>query len=329
MIETLRPGRQREDFSMPAPVPPKPPDKKDAPVRSPTRLEFADEIQAAIRAREAELAGLSAPQPEPERERRDLSRHVAHAPEPAGTGTPVQPYRPSLRPPTPVLVVFDDGGDEGQTIRLRGDRFVIGRSEGDLLIPHDGQISGRHAELVRHQDEEAAWLWTLTDLNSTNGSFVRAGAALLKDGQEFLIGRTRYRLEANAGIFASGDTDLETPAPSATASARPTVPWISASAVSVPSIVELTSSGPGSRVSLVKPEYWIGSDRAACEIAPTDDPFVSPRHARVYRDSKGRWHVGNNKSANGVWVRVEQMDLTGSCFFQIGEQRFAFKVPRP
>jgi hypothetical protein len=116
---------------------------------------------------------------------------------------------------------------------------------------------------------------------------------------------------------------------SAPAPSRATVPWISASTVPVPSLVELTPNGPGARVSLIKSEYWIGSDRAACLISPVDDPFVSPRHARLYRDSKGRWHLANNKSANGVWVRVEQMDLTGSCYFQLGEQRFAFKVPRP
>ena len=49
-------------------------------------------------------------------------------------------------------------------------------------------------------------------------------------------------------------------------------------------------------------------------------------HARLYRDAKGRWHVANNKSANGVWVRAEQMPLTGSCQFQVGEQRFLFRV---
>jgi hypothetical protein len=73
-------------------------------------------------------------------------------------------------------------------------------------------------------------------------------------------------------------------------------------------------------------EYWIGSDRAACEVTPTDDPYVSPRHAKLSRDSKGRWQVSNNRSVNGVWVRIEHTDLTGSCH---GEQRFSFKVSQP
>src|SRR5437660_507910 len=152
---------------MSAPVPPKPPDRKAAVVRSPTRLEFAEDIRAAIHARQAELAGEAAPPPSRERPRPERKATVA---EPAIPH--VEAYRPSLRPPIALLVVFDDGAEDGQTIRLRGDRFLIGRSEGDLLIPHDGQMSARHAELVRRQDEDGAWVWTLTDLGSTNGSFV-------------------------------------------------------------------------------------------------------------------------------------------------------------
>ena len=39
--------------------------------------------------------------------------------------------------------------EKEEWLRLRGDRVVIGRSEGDVLIPHDAMISGRHAELSR------------------------------------------------------------------------------------------------------------------------------------------------------------------------------------
>jgi hypothetical protein len=36
--------------------------------------------------------------------------------------------------------------------------------------------------------------------------------------------------------------------------------------------------------------------------------------------------VASNKAPNGVWVRIEQTELRASCYFQIGEQRFSFKV---
>ena len=231
---------------------------------------------------------------------------------------PARLFKPSLRPPVALLIVFDNGADDGETVRVRGERFVIGRSEGDLLLPHDGQVSGRHAELVRHHNDDGSWDWVLTDLGSTNGTFVRAGSAVLKDGQELLIGRTRYRFDA--GMTAP------TPDGDAPALPRTTVTWDSDAGPPLPSLVELLPSGVGARLPLLESEYWAGADRTACAIVPTDDPFVSPRHARLTRDAKGRWHIANNKSVNGVWLRVEQMELASSCQFQIGEQRFSFKV---
>jgi pSer/pThr/pTyr-binding forkhead associated (FHA) protein len=305
---------------MPDPVPPNPPPKRPpvdpaklgAP-RMPTRLESADEIRAAIQAR---LGGGNVLAP--------VVPTLPQQPTPVPASSPpvaaaaVHLFKPTERPPIALLHVFDDGTDEGEIIRLRGDRVVIGRSEGDLLLPHDGLVSAKHAELVRHQEEDKSWVWVLSDLGSTNGTFVRAGAAPLKDGQEFIIGRTRYRFEAG---------ENQEPVADAPGSPKGTIAWNSAAGVSLPSIVELAKTGPGATVPLLQTEYWIGSDASACAIVAAPDPFASPRHARIHRDAKNRWHIANNKSANGVWVRIEQMDLASSCQFQIGEQRFSFKVP--
>src|SRR5436190_8994371 len=68
------------------------------------------------------------------------------APTPAATEQapssqpPASIYRPTVRAPVAILTVFDDGKSDGEVIRIRGERFVIGRSEGDLLLPHDGRI---------------------------------------------------------------------------------------------------------------------------------------------------------------------------------------------
>ena len=51
---------------------------------------------------------------------------------------------------------------------------MIGRTEGDVLIPHDDMISGQHAELTRRQ-EPGRCRWHLADLNSRNGTYVRVG----------------------------------------------------------------------------------------------------------------------------------------------------------
>ena len=57
------------------------------------------------------------------------------------------------------------------------------------------------------------------------------------------------------------------------------------------------------------------------------DPLVSARHARVRRQDDGRWVLENNKSVNGVWLRVEQISFKGTCRFMLGEQRFVIHAP--
>jgi hypothetical protein len=68
-------------------------------------------------------------------------------------------------------------------------------------------------------------------------------------------------------------------------------------------------------------EYWIGSD-PACAICRPGDLFLEPRHVRLYREANGTWHAQNNKTANGLWLKVPQITVADSCSFQIGEQRF-------
>ncbi|MCI0460514.1 MAG: FHA domain-containing protein, partial [Gemmataceae bacterium] len=55
--------------------------------------------------------------------------------------------------------------------------------------------------------------------------------------------------------------------------------------------------------------------------------FANPRHARLYRDAKGQWHIANHKSLNGVWLRlVQPQPIETACQFQLGEQRFLLRV---
>jgi hypothetical protein len=37
-----------------------------------------------------------------------------------------------------------------------------------------------------------------------------------------------------------------------------------------------------------------------------EDPLGSARHARVYRDPKGKWMIQNNRSLNGLWMRITE-----------------------
>jgi pSer/pThr/pTyr-binding forkhead associated (FHA) protein len=201
---------------------------------------------------------------------------------------------------------------------MRGDKLVIGRTEGDILIPHDPMISSRHAEIVRFLDG-GRYRWRLTDLRSTNGTFVRLNTFQLKHNQEILIGSHRFRFHA-----APPGAELppaEGPAPSGTRG------WESVSVTDVmPALVELTAHGDGQRFLVSQHDVWIGRDTTQCLVVIPDDPLVSPRHARLTRDSKNRWQLTNANSLNGVWLRVDEVAIDTSCQFQVGEQRFLMKV---
>ncbi|MFO0876550.1 MAG: FHA domain-containing protein [Gemmataceae bacterium] len=258
-----------------------------------TRLESNEEIQQAIAARRSGRSGDDLlPPPVPP---------VPVAPEP----TDVRAERPTQRPPMALLCMLDDGRPDGELFRLRAERTQLGRTEGDIRIPHDSQVSARHAEIVR-QRTTGGWRWLLTDQGSTNGVYVRVGSSVLRDGYELLIGQGRYRFEV-ADFDQVSDTQ-----PGVGRDLRP-------------SLVEVAPTGPVQRFPLAHSELWIGRDPRACVIARPEDALVSPRHARVYRTDKG-WYVENHRSLNGLWLRVEQVALGDTCQFRLGEQRFLFRV---
>ena len=276
-----------------------------------TRLESDEEIRQALQARRARLAALAAPA-------RPGAGAQAKAPMAVPVETDPQAEHPVLRPPVALLCVLDDGKIDGEWVRLRADRTVIGRTEGDVRIPHDGAVSGQHAELIR-QRVGNGFRWALVDLKSTNGTFVRIGSTFLRNENEFLIGSGRYRFEA-----ATAAVTLPPPG----TPLQSTQPWSGAPIHSlVPSLVEIGTDGPLRRINLTLPEYWIGRDAKSCPIARPDDILVNARHARLYRDAKGQWHIENNKSLNGLWLRiVEPMPLGSACQFRMGEQRFIFRM---
>jgi pSer/pThr/pTyr-binding forkhead associated (FHA) protein len=157
------------------------------------------------------------------------------------------PHRPRLRLPIALLHVVDDGREDGEVVRLRGERVVIGRSEGDVVVPHDISMSPRHAALERLPDG-----WRLVDLGSAGGTFVRVTHARLRHGGEIQLGGTRL-------VFQ--EVDL-------------TEAWL----------VEVRPGGGGQRHECNAPGVTIGRGAAVINLS---DPFVSPLHARVSRTPRG------------------------------------------
>jgi hypothetical protein len=277
-----------------------------------TAIESPDDIRQALEARQRPPLAPRSRRPIQPGAPAEPSLSPASEAEPSSVPRSAAPYRPTFRASIGLLTVCDDGRPDGEVIRLRADRFVIGRTEGDLVLPHDELISGRHVEISRQRVGEG-WRWIVTDLKTTNGLFVRISRTVLSDGAEFLVGRGRYRFD-NA------------PSPPAGQAADPpssgTRPWgAKVFGHQVPVLVELLGGMDAARFPLSAPENWIGSD-PACAIHRTDDPFVQSRHVCLACGAGGAWEARNNKALNGLWLKVPQITATGVCLFQVGEQRF-------
>jgi len=237
-----------------------------------------------------------------------------------GAARPAIPFRPVVRPAIATLTVCDDGKNDGEVIRIRSHRFVIGRTEGDLCIPIDGRISSRHVEITLQTIGGRHHRWVVTDLQSTHGMFVRVSRVGLGESSELIVGGGRYHFEAprhqegtTIEAFSHEDRFESTHGFSDPATE-----------IQAPALTELIGNQIGNRVLLISPEYWIGSD-PSCQFCRNDDEFCEPKHARVYRNPKGLWHAENNKTANGMWVRMPQVVVESLVQFQIGEQRFRLR----
>jgi len=84
-----------------------------------------------------------------------------------------------------------EGGGLGEIFPLRTGENLIGRESGDLTFPSDRYVSGRHARIDVGEGGV-----TLTDLGSSNGTFVKIGAAVeLNPGDQVLVGMQLLRFE--------------------------------------------------------------------------------------------------------------------------------------
>jgi pSer/pThr/pTyr-binding forkhead associated (FHA) protein len=95
-----------------------------------------------------------------------------------------------LAPARARLHLVMEGGQAGEVYEL-GDDTVIGRSNGNVVFPHDGFMSGRHARIARR-----GGTFVLTDEGSRNGTFVKiSGEVELKPGDMILVGKQLFRFE--------------------------------------------------------------------------------------------------------------------------------------
>ncbi|MCA9111210.1 MAG: FHA domain-containing protein [Planctomycetaceae bacterium] len=235
-------------------------------------------------------------------------------------------YRLLVRPPVALLTAFDDGSlTDGETWRLRSETTIIGRTGGEIVIPHDPDLSGQHARITR-TEQDGGYVWSLTDLNSTNGTFVRIRRLILRNGREFMVGGRRFVFSARSNVH-SPEQDGAEASPLHTRRQRSREPHeISRLGAR---LVDTTTTIGHAEYLLEERSYFIGRDAKQCRILYADDPFLNPVHAHVYIDQRGRWIVEDQESLNGLWLRTANAPLDQDTQFLLGGQRFLFRLPEP
>jgi len=100
-------------------------------------------------------------------------------------GSPAKGYVGRL-----ALVIGRDTTGNAFPIPERG--VHLGRERGDILFSEDGYVSGLHCRIARAQDRKVY----LTDVGSSNGTFIRLGAEQpVKSGDILLMGQQLFRID--------------------------------------------------------------------------------------------------------------------------------------
>jgi len=121
--------------------------------------------------------------------RLDTNPRASDGPAADGTYFYSSPKHPSAFRLAQIL----QGGAVGMTVCARGNSLQIGREGGDLNFPGDLYMSGSHCPI---EDREGHF--TLTDMNSRNGTYLRLKTEReLGQGDYLFIGRKLLRVELN------------------------------------------------------------------------------------------------------------------------------------
>lgn len=232
------------------------------------------------------------------------------------------------------------GRNEGREYTIFRNVTVIGRSEfADIPVFDDPDVAPEHARIVAHERRH-----TIEDAGSTFGTTVNgariAGPQVLRDGDEIVVGKTRFlfRDKATAGSYsaatyrppaaqippaggpvcpfcgqardASGACGCTVAPAAQTTVQQPPQPSVT-TPVSVPT-VQTFPAAPGARLvciagpyqgqvfSLGEVETHIGRDSAK-DISLSTDNTVSRDHARFVREAAG-WVILDLGSTNGTFV---------------------------
>jgi hypothetical protein len=223
------------------------------------------------------------PRPAAQEKTADRAREAAQDDE-----TQVSQPRESL--PTAILWILDDGRRTGQSVRMRKFPFLVGRTQGDVQIPHDPAIDDPHLEISWQEDAGAPQL-VVRDLGSRGGMFVRAVKGRVRLGQEMRIGSGCYCLVE-------------------------------------PSIVEEAWPHNGRRLAIGQAVAFLGRCLECEPLHMSQDRMADHRHAKMSQDDADGWSIEDQASLNGTWIRVPQIVVRARAEILIGEQRLVIDIAR-
>lgn len=230
------------------------------------------------------------------------------------------PQSPAMLPPDmddletratltgPRLVLVGRDGEEGQAFPFTGSTITIGRQHGEIAFAEDPFMSPQHARVERSGD-----LFTLVDLGSTNGIYLRTrGNASVYPGDLFMVGHQVLRLENISEPVAE-----QHPAPDGTRLfGTPLKPaWGRLGLIGRGGITGDTFYLRGAKVIF---------GREQGDILFPRDPFASREHAQLRLELHGAQmsvFLEDLGSANGTYIRIRgSAEVRSGDTFRVGDQ---------
>ena len=188
-----------------------------------------------------------------------------------------------------------------------------GRSRGAILLPNDPYVSPRHARVYRRDGR-----FFIRDLDSVNRVYLRLRQPEpLRHADLLLIGLEVLRFEA----VSDAEMGL------GPATERGTQVFGSPCTPRFARLCQRTVEGVTRDVCyLSRDETVIG--RESGDIVFTSDPFMSRRHATVYRDpATNAFTIRDLRSSNGTYLAIRgEVMLEPGDHVRIGQHLFRFDV---
>ncbi|MGH1340739.1 MAG: FHA domain-containing protein, partial [Nannocystales bacterium] len=208
----------------------------------------------------------------------------------------------------PRLVLVGRDGEEGQAFPFTGSTITIGRQHGEIAFADDPFMSPQHARVERSGE-----LFTLVDLGSTNGIYLRTrGNASVYPGDLFMVGHQVLRLENISEPVAE-----QHPAPDGTRLfGTPLKPaWGRLGLIGRGGITGDTFYLRGAKVIF---------GREQGDILFPRDPFASREHAQLRLELHGAQmsvFLEDLGSANGTYIRIRgSAEVRNGDTFRVGDQ---------